>query len=143
MSAGKATAFWSLRRHSVLLECEIVDELLDIRRRIYIYYVFVYTKSKVGKVLLTNEDEMKRWTEHFHEVLNQHEPTILFNFDQESNIACTHTSVQDVTAQEVIKAINSQKNNKSPGLGGISAELLKHGKYIGRGTDTVIQYHLA
>ena len=27
-------------------------------------------KSKDGKVLLTNEDQMKRWTDHFHEVLN-------------------------------------------------------------------------
>jgi len=27
--------------------------------------------SKDGKVLLTNEDQMKRWIEHFHEVLNQ------------------------------------------------------------------------
>jgi len=53
-------------------------------------------------VLLTNEDQMKRWTEHFHEVLNQPELTMLFNFEQESNIA----SVQDITAQEVIKAIN-------------------------------------
>ena len=71
---------------------------------------------------------MKRWTEHFHEVLNQPEPTMLFNFEQESNIASVDISVQDITAQEVIKAINLQKNNKSPGLDGIPAELLKHGK---------------
>ena len=71
---------------------------------------------------------MKRWTEHFHEVLNQPEPTMLFNFEQESNIASVDISVQDITAQEVIKAINSQKKNKSPGLDGIPAELLKHGK---------------
>ena len=43
-------------------------------------------KSK-DKVLLTNEDQMKRWTEHYHEVLNQPEPTMLFNFEQESNMA--------------------------------------------------------
>jgi len=80
-------------------------------------------------VLLTNEDQMKRWTEHFHEVLNQPEPAMLFNFEQESNIASVdNISVQDITAQEVIKAINSQKNNKSPSLDGIPAELLKHGK---------------
>jgi len=63
-------------------------------------------------VLLTNEDQMKRWAEHFHEVLNQPESTILFNFEQESNIACIVITVQEITAEEV-KAINSQKNNKS------------------------------
>jgi len=84
-------------------------------------------KSKDGKVLLTNVDQVKRWTEHFHEVLNQPEPTMLFNFEQESNIASVDISVQDII-QEVTKDINSQKNSKSPGLDGISAELLKHGK---------------
>ena len=74
---------------------------------------------------------MKRWTEHFHEVLNQPEPTMLFNFEQESNIASVDIyqyRISLLTAQEVIKAINSQKNNKSPGLDGILAELIKHGK---------------
>ena len=32
--------------------------------------------------------------------------------------ASVDISVQDITAQEVITAINSQKNNKSPGLDG-------------------------
>jgi len=86
---------------------------------------------------------MKRWTEHFHEVLNQPEPTMLLNFEQETNIASVDISAQDITAQEVIKAINSQKNNVTWPRWHSSRTLETWENYIGRGTDTVIQYHLA
>ena len=82
-----------IRRHY-----RIVSELTGARSNSN-----VPIKSKDGKVLLTNDDQMKRWTEHFHEVLNQPEPTMLFNFEQESNIASVDISVQDITAQEIIK----------------------------------------
>jgi hypothetical protein len=87
-------------------------------------------KSKDGHVLLTEEEQSKRWVEHFQGVLNQPEPSILFNFDHEPPVAPLDVTMQEFSLSEIEKAIRSLKNNKAAGLDEVSAELLKHGRDI-------------
>ena len=84
-------------------------------------------KDKNGRVLQTEAEQNKRWVEHFKEILNQPVPNELFTFpesdiSQESNI-----EVGPITENEVKKAVDKLKNNKSPGIDEIPAELLKNG----------------
>jgi hypothetical protein len=85
-------------------------------------------KSKDGDILLTKEEQEQRWIEHFQEVLNQPPPSTVFSFTQEQICAQTQFETSDLSTTEVNKAIQVLKNNKAPGLDGIPAELLKHGK---------------
>ena len=80
-------------------------------------------KDKLGNTLKTTEEQMKRWVEHFKEVLNQPPPPPDANIQPaaaELPINCNRPS-----KAEISKAINTLKNNKSPGPDNIPAEVLK------------------
>ena len=80
-------------------------------------------KDKLGNTLKTAEEQMKRWVEHFKEVLNQPPPPHDANIQPaaaELPINCNRPS-----KAEISKAINTLKNNKSPGPDNIPAEVLK------------------
>ena len=69
------------------------------------------------------EDNLKRWCEHFHSVLNRPEP---------ENAALIPEPTQDIninielpSIQEIKEAIREMRNGKAPGADGIYAELLK------------------
>ena len=79
-------------------------------------------KGKDGTTLALSEEQAKRWTEHFAEVLNQPVPETLFEFNQQEAAQQLDVSVADFTVQEVIKAIAKQKNNKAAGIDEIPAE---------------------
>jgi len=64
------------------------------------------------------------------EVLNQPAPVSEFDFDSRPTAAQLDIAEGNFSPQEVKKAISSLKNNKSAGLDGITAELLKHGKEV-------------
>lgn len=82
-------------------------------------------KSKSGTPLTTQAEQLRRWEEHFSEVLNREctdaeEP--LFRLPD------TGTAVIDVsppTITEITSALTEMKNGKSPGIDGIPAEILK------------------
>ena len=85
-------------------------------------------KAKDGRTLVTSEEQAERWVEHFSEVLNQPEPTGLFDFDTETqNATPLDVDLEDISVTEVSRAISKLKNNKSAGIDEIPAELLKHG----------------
>ena len=78
-----------------------------------------------GTLLTNKTDVLDRWKEHFDALLNEgvgNAEVLGYGFpddDGETVLAPTH--------EEVIEAINSLKNNKSPGSDDIPAELFKSG----------------
>jgi hypothetical protein len=88
-----------------------------------------------GKPLKTQEEQAKRWKQHFSTILNCPEPTVKHDFSADP----THTldiNMEAITMEEVTTAIRKLKNGKSAGIDDIQAELLKHG---GENTTRQIQ----
>ena len=80
-------------------------------------------KSKEGEVLNTIDEQLKRWMEHFKNLLNQPPPINIANIpppNQVLKINCNRPS-----KAEIKKAIQHMKNNKAPGPDNIPAKALK------------------
>ena len=80
-------------------------------------------KDKRGKVLTTEESQLKRWAEHFKEVLNRPEPAerpIIPDADSDRGIKTDQPS-----KQEIKDAVKRLKANKAPGPDGIPPEAFK------------------
>ena len=85
-------------------------------------------RSVDGSTLFTEKTEiLKRWAEHYQELLNRQNPTDPTFLDSLPNLPVIQELDNIPTIQEVSHAINSLKNNKATGPDGIPAELLKHG----------------
>nr|KAG5710457.1 hypothetical protein BaRGS_022275 [Batillaria attramentaria] len=81
-------------------------------------------RDKTGQLLTTVEDQLRRWKEHFQEVLNRpspHNPPDLEPGDP------LDISTNKITKQEIRKALKSLKNGKAAGEDNIPAEALKEG----------------
>ncbi|XP_056001665.1 uncharacterized protein LOC130048676 [Ostrea edulis] len=83
-------------------------------------------KSKEGNIL-TDKDQVKdRWRKHFCELLNRPAPARRYHPSQqlweELDIDTSEPSEEDVE-----KAINKLKNNKSAGTDSVTAELIQYG----------------
>ena len=81
-------------------------------------------KNKEGKLLTKEGDVMKRWKEHFTEVLNRPEP------EEPADIVTDGVGVLDVntgyiTQDEIKRTLKDLKNNKATGTDNIAAEVLK------------------
>ena len=83
--------------------------------------------DKNKKVLATAEQQETRWVEHFEETLNQSDPEIIYNFDNEIHLPNLNVNVDVITEEEITSAISKMKNNKAAGLDEITAELMKAG----------------
>ena len=88
-------------------------------------------RSADGTILYKDKQQiLDRWAEHFNTLLNTSYPT---RMDTLADLPCLPT-VTDLDSSpsfaEVRKAIAGLKNNKSPGLDGVPAEILKHGGYL-------------
>lgn len=96
-------------------------------------------KTADGLTVLKDQNSiLLRWAEHFDTLLNQDsdaDPTIL---DELPKLPPIHNLSQPPTFLEVLSAIRSLRNNKSPGNDKIPAELLKQGGYLC--TRTLHQY---
>uniref|UniRef100_A0A336M488 CSON002588 protein n=1 Tax=Culicoides sonorensis TaxID=179676 RepID=A0A336M488_CULSO len=83
----------------------------------------VPVKDKNG-VLLTNvEDQLKRWREHFQEVLNLRRDGI--EVPQIRAVRTLPIRTSPPTKKEITDAIKSLKNGKAAGIDSITAEVLK------------------
>ena len=80
-------------------------------------------KDKDGRILTSEKDQEKRWTEHFKEILNrpppENEPTIE---DPETEL---DISTDPPETDEIITSIKDLKNGKAPGIDNLNAELFK------------------
>ena len=83
--------------------------------------------SDCSRLLTDREDILKRWAEHFNNVLNR--DSVVDN-DVISSIAqlpVLEAMGVDPTVAEVKKAIKHMSNGKAPGQDGIPAEVYKYG----------------
>ena len=80
-------------------------------------------RDKQGNLLASANEQEKRWTEHFEDVLNRDAPTkppdlVEAPEDLEVNLEAP-------TVQEIHAAIQDLKNGKAPGCDNLNAELFK------------------
>ncbi|KAL6464878.1 hypothetical protein MHYP_G00271950 [Metynnis hypsauchen] len=98
-------------------------------------------KTADGHKILKDQNKiLERWAEHFNTLLNQDadvDHTILCELPENPQIDDFN---QPPTFREVLSAVHSLKNNKSPGTDKIPAELIKQGGYFC--TRTLHQYIL-
>ena len=84
--------------------------------------------DKNGKILNDKESKLKRWLEHFTEVLNRENPN---NPVSEMEIKLPdkieEIDISEPSRAKVRKATGHLKNGKAPGIDNIQAELLKAG----------------
>ncbi len=84
-------------------------------------------RDKNGNILLTKEEQVQHWVEHFRETLNQPEPKSTFAFDPRDFAPELQVKMDKITVDEVEQALKKLKSGKAAGQDQIPAELLKHG----------------
>ena len=80
-------------------------------------------KDKNGRLLTTESEQKTRWAEHFKEILNRPPPEEEAIINEAVIDLEIDTSTPNI--QEIITAIKSLKNGKSPGQDNLNAELFK------------------
>ena len=79
-------------------------------------------KDRNGNILSKPEDQLKRWREHFEELLNGTPVTQPPTIEEGLNLAI---NTGPITKQEITQAINKIKNRKAPGPDKIPPEAMK------------------
>ena len=80
-------------------------------------------KDQQGKLLTIEREQEERWVEHFREVLNRPSPEETPNIlEAEEDL---DISIDPPTKEEIVSAIKTLKNGKSPGRDNLDAELFK------------------
>jgi hypothetical protein len=82
-------------------------------------------KDKNENLISDRDKIIERWKEHFNELLNKHHSINTINETQEIHTA--ENLIPEPSIEEVEKAVDKLKNNKSGGEDSITAELLKYG----------------
>jgi hypothetical protein len=83
----------------------------------------VPVKDKAGKVLPNMEEQLRRWREHFEEVLNH--PCEATEDADDSGNPPLRIRTDPPSKIEIVRALKEMKNNKSARIDGIPAEILK------------------
>ena len=80
-------------------------------------------RDREGQMLMTTDQQLKRWVEHFTDLLNRPAP------EEQPNISQADVdlpiSVGKPSKEEIKKATRTLKNGKAAGPNGIPAEALK------------------
>ena len=79
-------------------------------------------KSKDGKVLVDEEEVVGRWREYFNELMNVENE----REERAGEELAIHAEVENITREEVRKALSKMKNGKAVGPDGIPIEAWKH-----------------
>ena len=69
-------------------------------------------KDKVGKALAMEEDQLKRWAEHFQEILNRDDPEEEIDIDMEGPHQEIEMKKGRIAEAEIARAINQTKGNR-------------------------------
>lgn len=92
------------------------------------YKAIDFCRNKQGQMITDPQGRLDRWAEHFEELLNSGRvQTELENDNVEYG---DPGEVEEPSDDEILEEINNQKNNKSGGENGITAEVLKTGGAI-------------
>ena len=88
-------------------------------------------KSADGSTLIKDQKQVvDRWAEHFQTLLNQPASPDLAVLEELPSYPAIEELDRPPTFCEVLAAVRSLKNNKTPGPDGIPAEILKQGGYL-------------
>ena len=82
-------------------------------------------KDNEGNLITDEKAQNERWKEHFKTIQNRPAPTIMAEIEEPVDNLTVPT--HNFTIEEVQKATQMMKNNKSPGMDLITAEILKEG----------------
>ena len=80
-------------------------------------------KDQNGVILTSQVDQLRRWAEHFQQVLNLPEPAN--PAEVREPVEELIISIDPLSKEEIVDGIKGLKNNKAAGYDGIAAELLK------------------
>ena len=87
--------------------------------------------SADGTTLIKNKQEiLKRWSEHFSELLNRINPADYDIINQLPSLPPVSELDNEPSLVEVLAAIKDLKNNKAPGPDGIPGEIFKYGGHL-------------
>ena len=75
---------------------------------------------------MNTQEKAKIWKEYFDKLLNTEEPKELIKKGNKE-ISEVKVEVEELTIEDVKKAIRNLKNNKEAGADGIHQELIKYG----------------
>ena len=78
-----------------------------------------------GAILTDDRKILERWKEHYSQVLNQNNDSDLSILDLLPAYSPMTSLDDEISMSEIISAIKNMKNDKSPGLDGIPAEIFK------------------
>ena len=87
---------------------------------------------------MNKKEKAEIWKEHFDKLLNTGDPKELI---KTGNKETSEVEVEEITIEDVEKAIRNLRNNKAAGTDGIHSELIKYGgnKLLSRIYDLVRQ----
>ncbi|CAH2207866.1 jg27125, partial [Pararge aegeria aegeria] len=80
--------------------------------------------NQQGDILNDKEDILERWVEHFNNLLNTPKPLAA---TPELDLNIDNNELPRPTLEDVERAIQRLRNNKSPGSDNIQGELIKYG----------------
>ena len=81
-------------------------------------------KDKTGQLLTSIDDQLTRWKEHFEDILNRPPPQNPPVLEPGPDL---NIPTNEISRQEVLKALGALKNGKATGVDNIPAEALKEG----------------
>ena len=85
----------------------------------------IYIKDENENILVEGQDIRERWRKYFEELLNEENP---YQVDEEEKV---EGPVEDISEEEIKRALKKMKKGKAPGPSGMTSDILKEVGEIG------------
>ena len=79
-----------------------------------------YIKDELGAIQVESEEVSERWRRYFEELLNEE------NENDIPEIEAVKGPIEEITEEEVKKALKGMKTNKAPGPSGLPSDMIKY-----------------